>query len=62
MNGPFLSSKPATFYTPEKAEELASLLNADAGDDWTYKAVHDPTGRGLSYIEVKEAGEPIGTL
>lgn len=41
---------PHALMTPEKAEEVVETLN-NADDDWTYKAKHDPTGKGLSYIE-----------
>ena len=39
-----------TMYTKEDAELTAEVMNAT--DDWTYLAVHDPKGTGLSFIEI----------
>ncbi len=46
-------------YTPAEAEAHAAALQA--GDPaWTYRVVHDPTGRGKSFIVVEdEDGEFI---
>ncbi|HEX5521132.1 MAG TPA: hypothetical protein VFX29_05520 [Longimicrobiaceae bacterium] len=53
-------------HDPAEAERLAAYLNADeaeAGDGWTYRARHDPTGRGRSLIDIfDEAGELVGQL
>ena len=50
-----------SFFTPEKAEEIAAELNAT--DDWDYKVKHHPTGTGYSFIEVyDEDGEFISGL
>ena len=56
-----------TLYTPEEAENKAESLNLDemeedAEDRLEYVAKHDPTGNGLSYIEVYDhyTGELIG--
>ena len=37
---------------PAKAEVLAAKLQASDEDGWTYTAVHDPKGTGLSYIAI----------
>ena len=50
-----------SFFSPEKAEEIAAELNAT--DDWDYKVKHHPTGAGYSFIEVyDEDGEFISGL
>lgn len=49
-------------YPPAKAEEIAATMNA-TDEDWTYKAIHDPKGTGLSYINAyDEDGEFAGSL
>lgn len=61
--GPNLLNRPATLYTPEKAEAAAAELNAGDEDGWTYTAVHDPKGAGLSLVEIRdEDGEVVGRL
>lgn len=62
MSGTILRSNPPTLMHPDKAEELAATLNAGAGDDWEYKAIHDPESTGLSYVEIRGNGRKIGTL
>ena len=48
-------------YPPNKAEEIAEEMNSV--DDWTYKVVHDPTGKGHSFIEIyDEDGEFVAKL
>ena len=50
-----------TFYPKDVAEKLSSDLNADEGDDWSYKAVDCENGR--AYVEVyDEEGEFVGYL
>lgn len=50
-----------TLMTATEAEELVSHLNE--GDDWTYKAKHDPAHTGLSYVAVyDEDGYFMGRL
>lgn len=46
-----------TLYPPAKAESVARELQK--GDpDWIYVVKHDPTGKGLSFIEIyDEHGE-----
>ena len=54
-------SHPGSLYTPQKAEEIAAQMNES--DDWTYVVKHDPTGRGLSFIQIfDEDGIFIGKL
>ncbi len=46
------------FLTKDKAESLATELNATDEDGWTYRAKHDPKGTGYSLVEVfDEDGE-----
>lgn len=49
-------------FHPAEAERVAAEMQK--GDpDWTYKVVHDPTGRGHSYIAIyDEAGEFVGKV
>lgn len=44
-------------FPPAKAEQVAGELRR--GDpEWMYKVVHDPSGRGYSFIEIyDEEGE-----
>ena len=51
-----ISNRPATLFSPEDAESNAQILQ-DGDPDWTYKAVHDPKGTGLSFIEVFDEDE-----
>lgn len=47
--------------TKEKAEILATDLNANDEDGWTYRAKHDPKGTGYSLVEIfDENGEFVG--
>ena len=43
-----------TLFTPTAARTLAAQLNADTEDGWTYTVVDDPTGRGQSYILIRD--------
>jgi len=53
-----LTTQVKTFFSREKANETAAMLNADEYDDWTYVAKHDPKGTGYSFIEIyDEDGE-----
>tara|TARA_R100000306_G_C4343359_1_gene126382 strand:+ start:602 stop:778 length:177 start_codon:yes stop_codon:yes gene_type:complete len=57
-----LNNRPANLYNPEEAEAKAQMLQ-ELDPDWTYEAVHDPKGTGLSFIEVHdEDGELVGKL
>jgi hypothetical protein len=47
-----LLSIQESLFTPEKAEEVAVMLNNDIDDDFTYKVIHDPKGTGKSFIRV----------
>ena len=48
-------------FTPEQAEQIAAGLQENDLDGWTYKAIHDPAGKGYSYIAVcDEEGEFVG--
>lgn len=48
--------------SPDAAEKLAAELNAD-DDDFSYVAVHDPKGKGRSFIRIlDEDGEVMGNL
>lgn len=53
---------PPKLYKPEKAEQVAKDLKK--GDpDWDYRVVHDPKGKGYSFIEIyDEDGEFAGTF
>lgn len=58
-----IDRKPHTLYEPAKAEAYAAELQADDEDGWTYRVVHDPSGRGLSFIEViDEDGHTVGRM
>ena len=53
----------ATLLPPERAEEIARDLQAADEDGWTFRAVHDPKGKGLSFVEIRdEDGELVGRL
>ena len=50
-----------SFYSRDKAEEIASILNSACDDDWIYKADHDPKGTGYSRVIIyNKCGEFIG--
>ena len=50
-------------YAPDKADEIAAEMTRLDEDGWIYKAVHDPTGRGKSFVEVyDEEGEFVAKL
>jgi len=53
--------QPHSLMTPEAASMLAEKMNnLEDGDGWTYKAKHDPTGRGYSFVEAyDEDGELV---
>lgn len=55
MISPNIANTPHKTFTPEKAIQVAEELNAS--DDWFYVVIHDPTGRGLSFIEIYETPE-----
>ena len=38
-------------YKPQEAEKVVKELS-EGDPDWTYKVVHDPSGKGYSFIEV----------
>jgi len=49
--------------TPEEAERVAREATEEETDGWTYKAVHAPNGRGLSFVACfDELGEEVGRL
>jgi len=51
----------SNLYTPKRAEEIAKEMNES--DDWTYTVIHDPTGKGYSFIEIHdEDGEFVAKL
>ncbi len=45
-----LNTTPKLF-KPEKAEQVAKNLKKD-DPEWDYKVVHDPKGKGYSFIEI----------
>jgi hypothetical protein len=52
-----------TRYWADPAEAEAVAADANANDNWTYVAVHDPKGTGYSYIKVyDEEGHYVGTM
>ena len=52
-----------TLFPPSEAENLAHNLTANDEDDWSYIPVHDPTGKGKSFIQVyDEDNNPLGKL
>lgn len=54
---------PPTTMTPQRAEALASLLNSQDIEGWSYKARHDPQGSGRSLVDIyNKTGEHTGTL
>lgn len=54
-----LKNTPSLF-KPEKAEKVAKELS-EGDSDWTYKVVHDPKGKGYSFIEIHdESGDLVG--
>ena len=58
-----IRNAPHTLLAPEAAEAEAKKLNADSDDDWTYTAVHDPTGRELSFVEIRDGdGAVVGRM
>ena len=44
-------ASPTEMYEPNHAEAVAKQLQ-DSDPEWNYRVVHDPTGEGMSYIEV----------
>jgi len=57
-----LTNKPHQLFTPEQATAKAAEMQ-EGDPDWTYTAIHSPTGVGWSYIEIKdEAGEFVGNF
>ena len=58
-----LISHTEKMFKPEEADRIAAELNADPDDDWTYEAVHSPTGTGYSFINIyDEDGEFVGKV
>ena len=41
------------FFTKENAIKVASDIQAD-DEDWAYTPVHDPSGKGWSFIEIHD--------
>ena len=39
-------------FSPAEAEKIATELQQNDLDGWKYEVIHDPTGRGMSYIKV----------
>lgn len=59
---PLTNTERYTLMKAEKATKLAKRLNKE-DDKWSYQAVHDPAGTGLSYIHVyDEKGYNLGKL
>lgn len=58
------ASESYTLRTPEQAEAVAAAMQADDDDSgWRYVAKHDPTGRGLSFVEMyDDEGHYVGRL
>jgi len=52
-----LANEPRKLMKPAKAEAIAKDLNAT--DDWIYKVVHDPTGKGFSFIEIYDKDDNL---
>ena len=49
-----IDKEPHKLFSPDEAKRVASELQT--GDpDWTYSVVHDPTGKGYSYIEIYDS-------
>ncbi len=49
-------------FSPEEAIRVAAEMQIDE-EDWTYRVVHDPTGKGYSFIEIyDEDGEFISKV
>jgi len=47
-------------FLPEQAEQIAAELQQN-DPDWQYKAIHDPSGKGMSYVVIyDEEGEFVG--
>ena len=56
------NNNAATLLTPAQADAAAATMNK-SDDDWTYTAVHDPTGTGSSFITVQdESGKYLGKI
>lgn len=54
-------------FKPAEADKIAAKLNAEShaedGDGWDYKVIHDPTGKGYSFIEIwDDEGYEVGRL
>lgn len=57
-----LSHHAYSLLTPFKAHALASYLNAE-DDGWSYTAIHDPKGLGLSFVQAHdESGILLGNI
>jgi len=51
--GPRLDHLPATLFDPDEAERKAAEL-ADSDPDWNFEVRHDPSGKGKSYIVIRD--------
>jgi hypothetical protein len=59
---PMISIQESLF-TPNRAEEIALMMNSDIHDDCVYTAIHDPKGTGKSFIRVHDAeGYYVGLI
>ena len=53
----------ARLFTPQEAERLAAVLQAEEEEQWTYTVVYDPKGTGYALIRItEEDGNIVGTL
>ena len=58
-----IQPQPHRLLTPADAEALAARLTAEDTEGWTYKANHDPTGRGHSFVTaIDDEGYEVGRL
>lgn len=51
------------YFSKDRAEELAAILNEDFQDDWKYVVKHPPDGVGFSLVEIFDLeGNFVGRL
>ncbi len=63
MNIANIVNIPHMTFKPAEAIMLAASMQEDDTQGWIYKVVHDPSGRGRSFIQVYEAsGEYVGDV
>ena len=63
ISGARIDTRPATLMSKDEADETVKKLNAESDDGWTYEAVHNPAGTGISFIKVfDENGDYLGEL